>query len=149
MPEEQKKLALAKYDLIKKWEEYKNKSKNKTIAGKEFLEIYNNQLLYQELFKIIGRVAIGTIYKLDGTTLCLKDVVSYNLDANSWEEISEDDRTLNATADASCVIIKNNEIVDDSVFRVGDKIRVMGMEDGYTVKKSNGTYTGYIIFVER
>ncbi len=63
VPEEQKKLALAKYDLIKKWEEYKNKSKNKTIAGKEFLEIYNNQLLYQELFKIIGRVAIGTIYQ--------------------------------------------------------------------------------------
>ena len=63
VPEEQKKLALAKYDLIKKWEEYKNKSKNKTIAGKEFLEIYNNQLLYQELFKVIGRVAIGTIYQ--------------------------------------------------------------------------------------
>ncbi|MCQ2979428.1 MAG: S-layer homology domain-containing protein [Clostridia bacterium] len=91
----------------------------------------------------------GTIYKIEGNTLWLKDAVSYNLDSSSWEEISQSDRTLGVTPDASAVIIKNNEIVDDSIFKVGDKIRAMGIDDGYQIKKSNGTYNGYIIFVER
>ena len=63
VPEPQKKLALAKYDLVKKWEAYKNKSKNKTEAGKIFLESYNDKFICEELFNIIGKVAIGTIYE--------------------------------------------------------------------------------------
>ena len=45
VPEPQKKLALAKYDLVKKWEAYKNKGKNKTEAGKIFLESYNEKFI--------------------------------------------------------------------------------------------------------
>lgn len=63
VPEEQKKLALAKYDLIKNWEEFKNSKKNKTVAGKDFLESYNNQFIHQKLFDVVGKVAIGTIYE--------------------------------------------------------------------------------------
>lgn len=63
VPEEQKKLALAKYDLIKRWNEFRNKKKNKTIAGKDFLDAYNNKCICEDLFKIIGKVAIGTIYE--------------------------------------------------------------------------------------
>lgn len=63
VPEKQKKLALAKYDLIKKWDEFRNGNKNKTIAGKDFLQLYNNNAICEELFGIIGEVAIGTIYE--------------------------------------------------------------------------------------
>lgn len=63
VPDEQKKLALAKYDLIKKWDEFRNKKKNKTLAGKDFLEGYNNHCFCEELFNVIGKVAIGTIYE--------------------------------------------------------------------------------------
>lgn len=62
VPEEQKKLALAKYDLIKKWDEFRNKKNNKTLAGKDFLDGYNNNCFCEELFNVIGKVAIGTIY---------------------------------------------------------------------------------------
>lgn len=63
VPEEQKKLALAKYDLIKKWDEFRNKKNNKTLAGKDFLDGYNNNCFGEELFNVIGKVAIGTIYE--------------------------------------------------------------------------------------
>ena len=63
VPEGQKKLALAKYDLIKKWDEFRKGKKNKTIAGKDFLEAYNNNCICEELFNVIGKVAIGTIYE--------------------------------------------------------------------------------------
>lgn len=63
VPEKQKKLAFAKYDLIKKWDEFRNGNKNKTIAGKDFLQLYNNNAICEELFGIIGEVAIWTIYE--------------------------------------------------------------------------------------
>lgn len=63
VPDEQKKLALAKYDLIKKWDEFRNGKKNKTIAGKDFLELYKRQSICEELFVVVGKVAIGTIYE--------------------------------------------------------------------------------------
>lgn len=63
VPEVQKKLALSKYDLIKKWDEFRNSKKNKTVAGKDFLESYNNKFIHEELFNIVGKVAIGTIYE--------------------------------------------------------------------------------------
>ena len=63
VPEEQKKLALAKYDLIKKRDEYRNQKKNKTLAGKEFLEMYNNKFICSELYELVKNAAIGTIYE--------------------------------------------------------------------------------------
>lgn len=63
VPEMQKKLALAKYDLIKKWDEFRKDKKNKTIAGKDFLEAYNHNCICEELFNVVGKVAIGTIYE--------------------------------------------------------------------------------------
>ena len=63
VPETQKKLALAKYDLIKKWDEFRTGKKNKTIAGKDFLEAYNHNCICEELFNVVGKVAVGTIYE--------------------------------------------------------------------------------------
>lgn len=63
VPEEQKKLALAKYDLIKNWDKFRNEKPSKTQAGKDFLDAYNNNCLCKNLFVSIGKVAIGTIYE--------------------------------------------------------------------------------------
>ena len=63
VPEEQKKLALAKYDLIKNWDKFRNEKTNKTQAGKDFIDAYNNNCLCKNLFVAIGKVAIGTIYE--------------------------------------------------------------------------------------
>lgn len=67
--EHQKKIALAKYDLIINWidfrENYKKdklKAKSKNI-DKEFIELYNTGMLYQEIFIHLGKTSIGSLYR--------------------------------------------------------------------------------------
>ena len=67
--EHQKRIALAKYDLIINWidfrENYKKdklKAKSKNI-DKEFIELYNTGMLYQEIFIHLGKTSIGSLYR--------------------------------------------------------------------------------------
>lgn len=63
-PTKAKQIALARYDLVNLWVDYiKNSSLKKTESGKEFLEIYNKGEIYSALYKILGHVAVGTIYR--------------------------------------------------------------------------------------
>ena len=67
--ENQRKIALAKYDLIYAWlyfrKEYKrDKLKtNGNIPDKEFLQLYNTGMFQEEIFKILGKVSIGSLYR--------------------------------------------------------------------------------------
>jgi hypothetical protein len=63
IPTHAKQIALARFDLVNLWIDYKKISKNRTEAGKEFLELYNQGKMYPVLFNILGSVAIGTIYR--------------------------------------------------------------------------------------
>ena len=67
--ENQRKIALAKYDLIYAWldlrKEYKrDKLKtNGNIPDKEFLRLYNTGMFQEEICKILGKVSIGSLYR--------------------------------------------------------------------------------------
>ena len=86
----QRELALAKYDLVKIWENYrleqKQKGISKKVADKEFLTTYNTGLLYSKIFNVLGSISIGALYRWkmlldknpDWTTL----VGNYNYTAN-------------------------------------------------------------------
>src|SRR5574344_1069769 len=63
IPTHAKQIALARFDLVNLWIDYKKISKNRTEAGKEFLELYNQGKMYPVLFNILGSVAIGAIYR--------------------------------------------------------------------------------------
>ena len=56
-------IALARYDLVNLWVDYRNTQDNKTEAGKDFIAAYNNGKLYPILFNVVGKVSIGTIYR--------------------------------------------------------------------------------------
>ena len=62
----QRKKALAKYDLIKFWEEYRKNKKDNNIPNKNsdkmFLESYNTGLLYPEIFAVLNTIGIGSLY---------------------------------------------------------------------------------------
>lgn len=77
-----KRIALARMDLIKLWQDYKKGKKNKHKAGKEFLNLYNTGEFYKDLYQILGSSSIGTIYrwksKLDGTSDWTRLVPEYN-----------------------------------------------------------------------
>ena len=62
-PPHARQIALARYDLVNLWVDYKKISKNKTQAGKEFIDIYNDGKIYSYLFNILGKISIGTIYR--------------------------------------------------------------------------------------
>ena len=63
IPPHAKQIALARYDLVNLWVDYKKQSKNKTEAGKDFLRVYNEGKMYPIIFNIVGQVSIGTIYR--------------------------------------------------------------------------------------
>ena len=101
VPEDQKQLALAKYDLVKKWNEYRYGKKDRTKAGQEFIESYNLELLYKELFQKIGKVAIGTIYdwdkklrNYDDNWHCLIKNYSFGVKTNKKSGLSEKEEEI-------------------------------------------------------
>lgn len=70
--ENQKKIALAKYDLIYAWLDFRKECKRgkwdklKTIGNipdKEFLQLYNTGMFKEEIFKTLGKVSIGSLYR--------------------------------------------------------------------------------------
>jgi putative transposase len=93
--EEQKKQALAKYDIIMCWLDFRvsiraskkdkincfNKNKN---ADEQFLELYNTGMLHEEIFNIIGKISAGSLYRwkkllwYNGAWTCLVGQYKYS-----------------------------------------------------------------------
>jgi len=63
VPTHAKQIALARYDLVNLWVDYRKISEKKTEAGQEFLNAYNGGKMYPVLFNVLGKVSIGTIYR--------------------------------------------------------------------------------------
>ncbi len=63
VPEKAKKLALAKVDLIRHWQNYRSGFKNKKQGDAEFVFSYNANALNKDLFKIVGKVSLASLYR--------------------------------------------------------------------------------------
>lgn len=63
VPEKAKKLALAKVDLIRHWQNYRAGFKNKKQGDAEFVFSYNANALNKDLFKILGKVSLASLYR--------------------------------------------------------------------------------------
>ena len=65
--ETQKKNALAKYDLVKSWLDFRKDFQKRQLVelssnpNTQFLELYNTGMLHEEIFKILGKVSIGSL----------------------------------------------------------------------------------------
>ena len=63
----QREMALAKYDLVRIWSNYrleeKQKGVSKKVANSEFLTTYNTGLLYSKILNILGKISIGALYR--------------------------------------------------------------------------------------
>ena len=74
-------MALAKYDLIKIWIEYRDTEKSKGISNRKadlkFLESYNTGTLYPDIYKTLNHVGIGALYRW-------RDLVTKN---NDWMDL--------------------------------------------------------------
>src|SRR3989339_912948 len=63
IPEESKRIALARLDLLNLWNDFRNQYPNITQGNSDFLSLYNTGQLHKNLYDILGTVAIGTIYR--------------------------------------------------------------------------------------
>lgn len=87
--------------MVKKWNEYRYEKKDRTKVGQEFIESYNLELLYKELFQKIGKVAIGTIYNCDKKLRnyddnwhCLIKNYSFGVKTNKKSGLSEKEEEI-------------------------------------------------------
>lgn len=68
-PEKAKQNALAKLDLIRKWQEFRWKAVNKLQADYDFVKLHNSSNSY--LFNVLGKISRGSLHRwkasLDGT----------------------------------------------------------------------------------
>lgn len=68
-PEKAKQNALAKLDLIRKWQDFRRKAVNKLQADYDFVKLHNSSNSY--LFTVLGKISRGSLHRwksmLDGT----------------------------------------------------------------------------------
>ena len=68
-PEKAKQNALAKLDLIRKWQEFRRKAVNKLQADYDFVKLHNTS--NSHLFTVLGKISRGSLHRwkimLDGT----------------------------------------------------------------------------------
>lgn len=68
-PEKAKQNALAKLDLIRKWQKFRRKAVNKLQADYDFVKLHNSSNSY--LFSVLGKISRGSLHRwkasLDGT----------------------------------------------------------------------------------
>src|SRR5574344_93456 len=87
VPPHAKKVALARYDLVNLWSDYKNNSTNKTQAAKKFLRIYNEGKLYPILFETLKKVSLGTIYRWSKAVKVINNYTQLIPDYNYGENL--------------------------------------------------------------
>jgi hypothetical protein len=63
IPENIKRIALARLDLIKLWARFRKERSIKGSANKEFLQLYNLGEFHINIFQVLGKVSIGTLYR--------------------------------------------------------------------------------------
>lgn len=71
-PDKAKVIALARYELVKVWQEQRKVQKSKTKFDTDFINTYNSGFLYPDIYSKIGAVSIGTLERwkrtLDNST---------------------------------------------------------------------------------
>ena len=72
--ENQRKMALAKYDIVRCWIDFRNKEKREKKNNKfkseekqsidaKFTQLYNTGFLHEEIFKTLGTISVGSLYR--------------------------------------------------------------------------------------
>ena len=93
-PEKAKQNALAKLDLIRKWQEFRRKAVNKLQADYDFVKLHNSSDSY--LFSVLGKISRGSLHRwkasLDGTEDYTRLIPNYKyVSVNEYRTCLTDD----------------------------------------------------------
>lgn len=93
-PEKAKQNALAKLDLIRKWQEFRRKAVNKLHADYDFVKLHNTSNSY--LFTVLGKISRGSLHRwkimLNGTEDYTRLIPNYKyVSANEYRTCLTDE----------------------------------------------------------
>ena len=145
--ESQKKIALAKYDLINFWIDFRknyqkdNFDESKKTINKHFLEMYNSGMLYETIYKTLGTVCEGSLYRW-------KRLLSYNRD---WTALVSQykystRKEYNTSLNHEQIKIFLNILLSPNNFSIGKAISLTKhilKERGYNILPQDATFRRY------
>ncbi len=93
-PEKSKQIALARLDLLRKWQEFRSKAVNKLQADYDFVKLHNTS--NSHLYKILGKISRGSLHRwysmLNGTEDYTKLLPQYKYSSvNDYRTVLNDD----------------------------------------------------------
>jgi len=147
IPQQAKKLALAKYDLIINWQDYRNKLKDKKEADNNYIIAYNNSLINEELYEIIGKISKATLYRWHKT---LKDNNN-----NYLSLINDYNYTSKSQLNSSLTDIEKQEFIklyyNDAKLNISTAYELLKIKfSNCNLKiKSIATYRRFVNFIKR
>ena len=145
--ENQKKIALAKYDLIYAWLDFRKEYKRdklkvgSNIPDKEFLQLYNTGMFQEEIFKALGKVSIGSLYRW-------RALLNYNKD---WTALVgqykySTRKEYNTSLNEEQIKIFLNILLSPNNFSIGKAISLTKhilQERGYDILPKDVTFRRY------
>lgn len=63
IPDNAKEIALAKFNIVDYWQNFREDKSDKKQADKDFLVFYHSGTLNKKLYKTLGKVSIGSLYR--------------------------------------------------------------------------------------
>ena len=151
IPEKQRKQALAKYDIVNNWLDFRSnlktdKNKFKTDlknirSDKQFEILFNTGTLYPELFKTVGKISIGSLYRwkkllgYNGDWTCLVGQYNYTTQKEYKTSLNEEQ-----------IKIFIQILLSPSAFSIGKSISLTKhilKERGYEILPKDVTFRRY------
>lgn len=95
------------------------------------------------------QTARGTVYKVDGDNVYLKDAQYLNQNNNTWKVVSRENNTIQLTTVPNTIIIKDNQKVPASKIQIGDQVQFYTDKLDYNNMTAGMAITGYIAEVKK
>jgi putative transposase len=145
--EKARQVALARIDLLKAWEEYRESHPHgsQTRATGEFLALYNSGQLLPKVYETLGKVSKSTLYAWKARLE----------DSSDWRKLvpgqmRRERKGARLTDEESRVFL--NLLLNPHKFRIGTAIRLakhICKKKGIDVTRSDGTYRRFAIEYRR
>lgn len=145
IPDCAKELALAKYNIVDAWKEYKADKKDKKEADKQFLLFYPT--VYKKEYKLLGNISIRTLYRWK-KSLDDNNNNYYSL-INNYNYIGESQLNTTLTDEEKQAFIQL--YYNDAQFNLGTTYNILkykASKQGVTIK-SLATYRRFAKYIER
>lgn len=95
------------------------------------------------------QTARGTVYKVEGDNIFLKDAQYLNQNNNTWKVVSRENNTIQLTTVPNTIIIKDNQKVPASKVQIGDQVQFYTDKLDYNNMTAGMAITGYIAEVKK